>query len=316
LSGGQVAYIVDAGAGGSDIHVASFVEGARPGLKDDHALAADPANDWSPAFSPDGTKIAFTSNRSGNDEIWLVTVADGALTQLTDDGAGDWVPAFSPDGSRIAFVSDRSGDAEVWSMAADGSDPQNLTNHPQHFDGQWSVAWSPDGEHIAYGTGSYGDARLSGWVLEDSAAAQAILFGVALSILALLIVALGAPLGSFTIVLLIVFAISALSTDSWRFLPGAIVAGLVVDGLVASVRLRLRARVAAAALPAVANLAIGLTIGAGGTLAWSLTLLLGVAAASAVLGWGLAEAVDRLLQRPHIAGHATTSEPPSAAASG
>lgn len=76
---------------------------------------------------------------------------------------------------------------------------------------------------------------------------------------------------------------------------------MLVDGLVRSVRPGLRARVAAATLPALANLAIGLTIGltigAGGTLVWSITLLLGVALISALLGWGLAEAVERLLPR-------------------
>lgn len=115
--------------------------------------------------------------------------------------------------------------------------------------------------------------------------------------MALLVVALGAPVGSFTVVLTIVVAMSVLASDQWRFLPAALIAGLVVDGLVRSVRPLLRARVAAAALPALANLGIGLTIGVGGTFTWSITLLLGVAIISAVLGWALAEALERLLPR-------------------
>ena len=134
--------------------------------------------------------------------------------------------------------------------------------------------------------------------VEDFAAAQAIIFGIALAILALLLMALGAPLGSFTVALAIVVASGATLTDQWRFIPGAIAAGLIVDGLVRSVGARWRARVAAAALPALALLAIGLTIGASGSLAWSLTLLLGVAVAAAAIGWGIAEAVVRLLPRP------------------
>jgi Tol biopolymer transport system component len=305
-SGTEIAYSAAGAGGGSDIHVASINVGAPgvqpagpPELRDDHVIAADPSNDWGPAWAPDGDRLVFTSDRSGNEEIWRVEVggSERTLTQLTDDGAGDWVPAFSPDGSRIAFVSDRSGEPEVWSMAADGSDVRNLTNHPQHYDGQWSVAWAPDGARIAYATGSFGDASGSGWVREDLAAAQAILFGIALSIVALLIVAMGAPLGSFTVALTIIVALSALATDAWRFLPGAFLAGLVVDGLVRSVRQRWRARVAAAALPALANLALGVTIGLTGTLAWSVSLLLGVTIVSAALGWALAEAVERLLPR-------------------
>jgi hypothetical protein len=160
------------------------------------------------------------------------------------------------------------------------------------------VSWSPDGSRIAYASASFQDARLSGWVLDDFAAAQAIIFGIALAILALLLLALGAPLGSFALALTIVVAAGAVVTDQWRFIPAAIVAGLIVDGLVRSVGQRWRARLAAAALPGLAFVAIGLTIGASGSLAWSMTLLLGVAIASAAIGWGIAEAVVRLLPRP------------------
>ncbi len=303
--GTRIVYSGTGAGGSSDIRVASINVGAPgvqpvgpPALRDDRAVAADAANDWAPVWSPDGARIAFTSDRSGNEEIWVVGADGAGPTALTDDGSADWVPAFAPDGSRIAFVSDRSGEPEVWSMAADGSDPRNLTNHPQHFDGQWSVAWSPDGSRIVYATGSFGDAAQSGWVREDLGAAQAILFGLALSVVALLLVALGAPVGSFTLALAIVVAMSALATDAWQFLPGAILAGLAIDALVRTVRQRWRARVAAAALPAAANLAIALTIGIGGTLAWSITLLLGVVLVCAALGWALAEAVERLFPRP------------------
>jgi WD40-like Beta Propeller Repeat len=214
---------------------------------------------------------------------------------LTDDGGADWVPVYSPDGSRIVFVSDRTGEPEVWSMAADGSDLRNLTNHPYHFDGQWSVAWAPDGSRLAYAVASFQDAAGSGWVREDFAAAQSLIFGVALAAIALLLLALGAPFGSFTVALLIVFALAALPTDEWRFLPAALLAGLIVDGLVRSAPSRWRSRVAAAGLPGLGLLAIGLTVGLTGTLAWSVTLLLGVALASGLIGWGVAEIVERLL---------------------
>ncbi|HXG26251.1 MAG TPA: hypothetical protein VNL94_05265, partial [Candidatus Binatia bacterium] len=77
--------------------------------------------------------------------------------------------------------------------------------------------------------------------------------------------ALGAPFGGFTLVALIVAGASALPVDGWRFLPAAALAGLLTDALVRSVRARWRSRTAAAAFPALATLAVGLTIGAGGT---------------------------------------------------
>jgi Tol biopolymer transport system component len=304
-SGTRIAYSATGVGGGADIHVASINVGAPgvqpagpPAVRDDRTVSSEPSNDWGPAWAPDGTRIAFTSDRSGNEEIWVVGADGTNPAAVTNDGAGDWVPVFSPDGSRIAFVSDRSGEPEVWSMAADGSDARNLTNHPQHYDGQWSVAWSPDGARIAYATGSAGDAATSGWVREDLAAAQAMLFGLVLSVVAMLLVALGAPFGSFALVAVIVAAISAAATDQWRFLLTAAIAGILVDVLVRSVRQRWRTRVAAAAFAGVLNLALGLTIGVTGALAWSITLLLGVTLVSAVLGWALAEAVERLLPRP------------------
>jgi Tol biopolymer transport system component len=295
--GASIAFSVGAGTSGTDIRIAPVTES---GFGDGSGVAEDPAaNDWGATWSPDGSHILFVSNRTGNDEIWTVGAEAGATpVQLTDEGAGDWVPAYSPDGSRIAFVSDRTGEPEIWTMAPDGSDPINLTNHPRHWDGQWSVSWSPDGTRIAYGTGSFPDARAAGWVVEDFAAAQALIFGVALAVLALLLLALGAPLGSFTLALAIVVAAGAMVTDQWRFIPAAIVAGLLVDGLARSVGERWRTRVAVAALPGLTLLAIGLTIASSGALAWSLTLLLGVALASAAIGWGIAEAVTRLLPRP------------------
>jgi hypothetical protein len=105
--------------------------------------------------------------------------------------------------------------------------------------------------------------------------------------------------------LTIVVAVSALATDEWRFLPAAVLAGLIVDAIVRSTRLRHRARVAAAALPGLATLGIGLTICVGGTLAWSITLLLGVAIATAVLGLGLAIVVERLIPGAQHEAHAT-----------
>ena len=72
-------------------------------------------------------KIAFVSERDGNDEIYVMN-ADGTLqTRLTSDPGSDDLPAWSPDGARITFASGRDGNIEIYVMNADGSNQTRLT---------------------------------------------------------------------------------------------------------------------------------------------------------------------------------------------
>lgn len=104
---------------------------------------------WAPAWSPDGTQIAFTSQRDGNQEIYVMN-ADGRNQQrLTFDNAKDVFPTWSPDGTQLAFYSDRSGQDDIYTMDANGSNVRRLT-----YDGSWNQnpAWSPNGYSIAFGS--------------------------------------------------------------------------------------------------------------------------------------------------------------------
>jgi WD40-like Beta Propeller Repeat len=101
-----------------------------------------------PAWSPDGTRIAFDRGHDGGDFEIVVMNADGSgQNNLTSNAVGDFSPAWSPDGTRVAFSTDRDGNSEIYVMNADGSGQTNLTNNAA---GDFSPAWSPDGTKVAF----------------------------------------------------------------------------------------------------------------------------------------------------------------------
>jgi Tol biopolymer transport system component len=111
------------------------------------------SNEWGPAWSPDGTRIAFNSDREGMPQVYVMR-ADGTGIRRLSDVWGEY-PAWSPDGDRIAFESYMGGttafgdpDYDVFVMDAAGSNERNLTNDPDSYDGYPS--WSPEGEWIAF----------------------------------------------------------------------------------------------------------------------------------------------------------------------
>jgi Tol biopolymer transport system component len=108
------------------------------------------------------TKIAFSSNRGGNWEIYVMHADGSNPTNLTNHPNDDRDPAWSPVGSRIAFSSYRDGNSEIYVMHADGSDPTNLTNHSK---GDYGPAWSPDGSKIAFTSERAWDGPYDIWVM-------------------------------------------------------------------------------------------------------------------------------------------------------
>jgi Tol biopolymer transport system component len=139
VANGLIAY-ASLQSGNYDIWTA-FEDGRRV----DNITAESLAEDTSPAWSPDGTRIAFVSDRDGNPEIYVMNPQGTEATRLTHDPGIDQDPAWSPDGSKIAYVS--GDDADLFVMNADGSDATRLTSgsgqdrHP---------TWAPDGSRIAF----------------------------------------------------------------------------------------------------------------------------------------------------------------------
>jgi TolB protein len=98
-------------------------------------------------WSPDGKKIAFYSDRTGDYEIYVMNPDGTGVVQLTNVPGTDDMPAWSPDGTRIAFISDRTGDNEIYLMNADGTNVKRLTEHPGD---DIHPKWSPDGQRLLF----------------------------------------------------------------------------------------------------------------------------------------------------------------------
>jgi Tol biopolymer transport system component len=110
-------------------------------------LTAMPGQEYLPAWSPDGTRIAFVSMDSQHEAIYVINTDGSNWHQITDAAVAAFGPAFSPDGSRIVYTSNDSGNDQLYIMNADGRNPTQLTSKGTR---NWGAVWSPDGSQIAF----------------------------------------------------------------------------------------------------------------------------------------------------------------------
>jgi Tol biopolymer transport system component len=111
-------------------------------------------NDRQPVFAPEGEWVLFSSNRSGNLDLWAISTRTGVVRSITDDPADDWDPAVSPDGRSLLWSSNRSGNLEIWASNPDGTgahqvthDGEDAQNPNETRDGKWIVYSSANRKH-------------------------------------------------------------------------------------------------------------------------------------------------------------------------
>ena len=112
----------------------------------DPSSAAGVHLETEPAWSPDGTRMAFVSARGGSFDIYVMNADGTGTSRLTSSRANEQGPSWSPDGRRIAFSRSSDG-GHVWVMNADGSGARRLTDD---LAAEGEPSWSPDGRWIAY----------------------------------------------------------------------------------------------------------------------------------------------------------------------
>ena len=146
----------------------AYVVASRPGGRENYELQIADADGFgaqtvlnsnrpiiSPAWSPDGNRLAYvsfeegrlalTSSRGGNPDIYVFELASGQLRRLTENPAIDTEPSWAPDGRTLVFTSDRGGGPQIYRVAAGGGDPQRVT-----FEGRYNTraSFSPDGKWL------------------------------------------------------------------------------------------------------------------------------------------------------------------------
>ncbi len=110
-------------------------------------LTGTPGQDITPDWSPDGSQIAWASERDNNLEIYTMKADGSNVRRLTQAEATDTLPDWAPDGQTLAFASERDGNWEIYVMGADGADPHNLTQNEARDS---FPDWSPDGTRLLF----------------------------------------------------------------------------------------------------------------------------------------------------------------------
>jgi tricorn protease len=139
---------------GGDIWVAPAKGGEA------HLLVSHPAEESRPLYSPDGARLAFVSTRTGNGDIYVLTLASGDLKRLTFDDSLDQLDAWSRDGKWLYFsnpTNDVGRKNDLYRVSSEGGTP--LAVSADRFTNEFQAAPAPDGSTLAFSARGNGDQQ-------------------------------------------------------------------------------------------------------------------------------------------------------------
>ncbi len=150
----RIAYITAAGSGRATQYalMVADADGFNP-----QVVARSPEPLLSPAWSPDGRRLAYVSFERGNSSIYIQDVTTGARELVSSFRGINSGPAFSPDGRKLALTLSRSGNPEIYVMDLGSKALTQLTNH---FGIDTSAVWSPDGGSIYFSSDRGGQPQI------------------------------------------------------------------------------------------------------------------------------------------------------------
>jgi tricorn protease len=125
-----------------------------------HLLVSHPAEESRPLYSPDGSQLAFISTRTGNGDIYVLTLANGALKRLTFDDGLDQLDGWSRDGRWLYFSSgshDVNRKNDIYRVSAQGGTPMAVS--ADRFTNEFESAPAPDGTTIAFAARGISDQQ-------------------------------------------------------------------------------------------------------------------------------------------------------------
>jgi len=123
-------------------------------------LVSHPATEARPMYSPDGRRLAFTSSRTGNGDVYVVNLETGDLSRMTFDDAGEQLDAWSRDGNWLYFSSsskDIAGMSDIFRVSANGGTPMPMSS--DRYVSEFHSAPSPDGASVVFSARGFGNGQ-------------------------------------------------------------------------------------------------------------------------------------------------------------
>ncbi len=159
----KIAFICDL-TGNPDLFIQPFNPEGGPLGKPYQIFSARLATQGSPAFSPDGTRIAFVSNKDGSARIYVmdvpapgISLKDIKAKLLTKCNKESSAPAWSPDGTKLAYCSMVKGVRQIWVYDFTTKEEKQLTQGPNNKE---NPTWAPNSLHLAFNTSDTGSCEL------------------------------------------------------------------------------------------------------------------------------------------------------------